>query len=145
MLNVQAWNWVLMMLWAALPAPGQETGSIELMLQTRNDRGVVRCALFNDGGRWLEDAFRHSTTPIRKRVATCRFEGVPPGPYAVVAFHDENENAKLDTSLFGIPEEGYAASRGAHRTLGPPSYSDARFTYEGGRLRPRAKMSYLSF
>ena len=31
---------------------------------------------------------------------------LPPGRYAVNAFHDENDNGKLDTNLVGIPSEG---------------------------------------
>lgn len=122
-----------------------ESGSIELLLLTRNDRGVVRCALFGDDDEWLGQARMHGTTRIRAKLASCRFDGVPPGTYAVVAYHDENENAELDKNLVGIPKEGYAASRDAHRVLGAPSYADARFRYDGGRVRLRAKMSYLSF
>lgn len=128
---------------SSVPAP--EGGTIELELLARNDRGVVRCALFSGEDKWLEDAFRHGTTALRGRLATCRFLDVPPGTYAAVAYHDENENAELDKNLVGIPKEGYAASRDAHRVLGAPSYTDARFRFEGGRIRLRAKMTYLSF
>ena len=36
------------------------------------------------------------------------------GTYAVACFHDANKNGKLDTGIFGIPQEGVCASNGGH-------------------------------
>jgi uncharacterized protein (DUF2141 family) len=35
-----------------------------------------------------------------------------PGTYAVGAYHDENNNSRLDTDLIGYSTEGYALSIG---------------------------------
>jgi uncharacterized protein (DUF2141 family) len=53
------------------------------------------------------------------------FTNLEPGAYAVIAFHDENDNGKLDKNLFGIPTEGYGFSNDAEGFLGPPSFKDA--------------------
>ena len=49
---------------------------------------------------------------------------VPPGAYAVAAFHDENGNGKLDRNLLGLPTEPYAFSNDAGRR-GAPTVADA--------------------
>ena len=50
---------------------------------------------------------------------------LPPGQYAVNAFHDENGNGELDTNLFGIPTEGYGFANDPRTTFGPPDFEDA--------------------
>ncbi|MGO1118427.1 DUF2141 domain-containing protein [Rhodovibrionaceae bacterium A322] len=53
------------------------------------------------------------------------FSDLPPGRYAVAAFHDQNGNEELDSNLLGIPTEGYGFSKGASGLAGPPSFEDA--------------------
>ena len=50
---------------------------------------------------------------------------LPPGQYAVNAFHDENGNGELDTNLFGIPSEGYGFANDPDSTFGPPKFEAA--------------------
>ena len=50
---------------------------------------------------------------------------LPPGRYAVNAFHDENDNGELDTNLFGIPSEGYGFANDPSTTFGPPDFEAA--------------------
>ena len=70
----------------------------------------------------------------------CVFKGVPKGVYGISAFHDQNNNGKLDTNLLGLPTEDYCASRDARNTFGPPSFEDAKFSYDGGLKRLKARM-----
>ena len=52
---------------------------------------------------------------------TVVFESVPPGRYAVSAFHDENGDGQMQVSDAGIPIEGWAMTNG--ETLrGEPSF-----------------------
>ncbi len=50
------------------------------------------------------------------------------GEYALRYFHDENNNGKLETNLFGIPTEGYGYSNSAKPAFGPVKYEEAKFT-----------------
>ena len=67
----------------------------------------------------------------RARAGTLRFvlRDLPPGRYAVNAFHDENDNGELDTNLVGIPTEGYGFANdpsvvfGLRTSRRPPSRS----------------------
>jgi uncharacterized protein (DUF2141 family) len=51
------------------------------------------------------------------------FHNLPPGRYAVSAFHDENDNGRLDTDTVGFPTEGIGFSNEA-RGL-PPDFAKA--------------------
>ena len=50
---------------------------------------------------------------------------LPPGRYAVNAFHDENANGELDTNLVGIPSEGYGFANDSDSSFGPPDFEAA--------------------
>src|SRR6266851_1605425 len=64
-----------------------------------------------------------STGPV-----TVAFDNLPPGTYAVGAYHDENGNDHLDTNLVGLPIEGYALSNGVRAILSKPTFQQAAFT-----------------
>jgi uncharacterized protein (DUF2141 family) len=66
---------------------------------------------------------RASTAPI-----TVVFDNLPPGTYAVGAFHDENANDHLDTNVIGLPVEGYALSNGVRAVFAKPEFQQAAFT-----------------
>jgi uncharacterized protein (DUF2141 family) len=115
------------------------TNVIEFETYNRNGAGVVRCGLFKQGG-WLKDAFRAATVKINGKKALCVFKEVPAGTYGISAFHDENNDGKLDTNLVGYPIEQYCASNNARNLMSAPSWSDAKFSYRGGTLRLRGFM-----
>lgn len=112
---------------------------VEFEIQTKNDSGVVRCGLFKEAG-WLKDAFRASIVKIHKNKARCIFKEVPVGIYGISAFHDEDNDGKLNTNLVGYPTEQYCASNNARNMFSAPSWKDAKFRYKGGASKLRGVM-----
>ena len=53
------------------------------------------------------------------------FAQLPPGRYAVIVIHDENDDGRLDANAFGMPTEGYGFSNDAHGFLSAPSFDAA--------------------
>jgi uncharacterized protein (DUF2141 family) len=121
---------------ASEPAPSPV---LEFRTSVRGDQGVVRCGLFRQSG-WLKNPVQAAVSAIHGGVALCVFNGVAKGVYGISAFHDQNNNGKLDTNLLGLPTEDYCASRDARNTFGPPSFEDAKFSYDGGLKRLKARM-----
>jgi uncharacterized protein (DUF2141 family) len=72
-------------------------------------------------------AFRQASVEIVNGTATAIFAGVPYGEYAVAAYHDENNNGKMDTGFLGIPVEGVGASNNPHPKFSAPSFTECRF------------------
>ena len=96
--------------------------------------GNVFVGLYASPNKFLHgnecDAFkkvRASAGPI-----IIAFDNLPPGTYAVGAYHDENGNGHLDTSPIGLPVEGYALSNVVRAILAAPRFTDAAFTVGGG-------------
>ncbi len=112
---------------------------LEFETVMRGTDGVVRCGLFAEKG-WLKDPVQAAVGKIKDGKAVCAFKGIPKGVYGISAFHDENNNGKLDTNFIGLPIEDYCASRDARGSFGPPSFADAKFSYAGGQKRISARM-----
>ena len=60
---------------------------------------------------------------------TVTVPGVPPGRYAVQAYHDANDNGDLDRGIFGIPREGIGFSNDAMAKLVRPKFTVAAFDH----------------
>ena len=80
----------------------------------------------------------------RAHAGTIRFvlHDLPPGRYAVAAFHDENGNGDLDTNLVGIPSEGTGFANDPPSEFGPPDFESAALTLGD---EPAAAVMTLSY
>lgn len=110
----------------------------------RNSRGVIRACLTQDrlhfpNCRADSAAVRQSVNAGAGRVV---FVGVTPGDYAVILFHDENANRRLDT-LLGIPKEGFGFSRNPVVRFGAPRYDRTDIEIAPGFTRIRVRLQYL--
>lgn len=107
-----------------------KTAQLTVILENfRNDQGQVLVALYDSPttfGR-QDKMWRGIKTAIVAKKATLVFPAVPLGEYGILVLHDENMNNQLDCGLFGIPKEGYAASKNAKGFFGPPKFNDAKF------------------
>jgi uncharacterized protein (DUF2141 family) len=97
----------------------------------KSDKGAVEVALFDQAAAFPtkpEKAIVKQRAPITGGTATVEFRDLKPGTYAVSAYHDVNNNGKMDANFIGIPKEPTGASNDAKGRMGPPSFKDARFT-----------------
>lgn len=88
----------------------------------QSDVGEVRIAVFATTEGWPEQdalATRRAAVKSSGRRATVKFDDLPAGTYAAIAFHDTDGDGKLTKGLFGIPKEPWGASNGARAALGP--------------------------
>jgi uncharacterized protein (DUF2141 family) len=110
----------------------------------RSSDGVVRCALYNSPAAFPKagQEWRGVIAPIRDRQATCVFNGVPAGNYAVAFFHAEHNETQLTPGLFGKPTQGYGFSNNASGSFGPPNFNAAAFRYDGGNLALQDSLTY---
>ncbi len=97
-------------------------GSFERAIRLASEEGFL-----NDPDRVAGAALRAND---RKRAAVS-FKNLTPGRYAVILFHDENGNGKLDKNFWGVPTEPYGFSNNAEGTFGPPGFDDAALTLDG--------------
>jgi uncharacterized protein (DUF2141 family) len=102
----------------------------------RNSRGVVGVLVFNSAVGWPERfsaALKAKSSPAQPGVTEIVIPGLPPGDYAVVVLHDENENEKLDRGLFGMPTEQWGMSNNPSYSVSAPPFDAARFRFAGNQ------------
>jgi uncharacterized protein (DUF2141 family) len=129
----------------AAMAEAQSGNTITVVVSgLRNNNGQVRCGLFNSAATFPTNGqeFMGAIGTPANQQATCTFNNVPPGTYAVAYFHAENGETKLKTGLFGQPEQGYGFSRNATGTMGPPSFNAAAYAYAGGNVTFPVTITY---
>ena len=56
------------------------------------------------------------------------FEALPPGDYAVAAFHDRDGDGQLGANFAGMPTEGFGFSNDARGFMGPPTFDAAKIS-----------------
>ena len=126
-------------------AEAQQGNTISVPISgLHNNNGNVRCGLYNSAATFPKDGqqFQGVVAAITNQQATCVFTNVPPGTYAVAAFHAEQGETTMRTGMFGQPKEGYGFSRNAAGTFGPPSFGDAAYAYSGGAVNFPITISY---
>lgn len=110
----------------------------------RSAKGLVRVCLTSDPANFpacIDDADA-VTRSVPAGTRAVRFEGLPPGPYALAVIHDENGNARLDT-FAGIPREGFGFSRNPPIGFGAPRFAAARFDLAGDPGMQQVRMRYI--
>lgn len=106
----------------------QEKHTVTLDFQgMKSDKGSLYVALYNKEDNFLKKPIKGTILKIEDRKATVTLKEIPTGVYAVSAFHDANDNKKMDTNFLGIPKEPTGMSNGATGFMGPPKYKDAKF------------------
>ena len=121
-----------------------QDGVVEVEVSgVRTGRGHVLVAICTHAEFLKEHCGFKGSTEAQPGTVPVRVAGVPPGTYAVQAWHDENDNGRIDRDLLGIPTEGIGFSRNAPIRLGPPSFEDAAFTVEASGARTALKLRYF--
>lgn len=113
------------------------TGSVEVRVgPVQGSEGQVGCQLFNSAAGFPmahDRAVQSVQAPIAQARATCVFDALAPGSYAVAVVHDTNGNQRIDTNALGLPTEAYGVSNNRTRALSAPRWEEARFQLETGQ------------
>ena len=99
-----------------------------------HDRGKAIASLFHAGDDIFGKPHSRVMATIHQGKATLVFSNVKPDSYAVIVFHDENDNNNLDHNFLRLPAEPLGYSNGFKLTLfsGLPSFEKLRFAFAAG-------------
>ena len=124
---------------AALADPPSDAGSTihADVGPLRATKGAVACRLYKSGDGFPQNASGTITRRVKVTgaVTRCTFDKLPPGTYAVMVHHDENDNKKFDKNFLGMPLEGYGASNNHVPALSAPTWEASKFVVERGKTR----------
>lgn len=112
-----------------------DAAEIVVRLDNPPPEGTLVFLLFDSANAFgdLRDPLKTLWSPSDGR-ETYRFEEVPAGEYALVVYHDENENGRLDKNFIGIPKEPMGFSN-RYKPKGPPTFDRARFAVNADEIR----------
>ena len=130
---------IVAVLVTAIPVAATDAPIIFVQISNlKTDTGEIRCALFRDPAGFPREPERAAARVVAKiegRNATCLFSGMAAGRVAITAFHDENNNGKVDLRFGLIPKEGIGWSRNPQVSLRAPKFEEAVMPYDGGSTR----------
>lgn len=95
----------------------------------RSAEGMVRVSVC-PRATFLKDCPWHASVPARAGPVTLTLPDIPPGRYAVQAFHDANGDGKLARYWYGLPREGVGFSNDAMAHITIPRFSVAAFDHD---------------
>jgi len=112
------------------PAVGAAPGNVDLVVHAvgfKHTRGHAVARLFAPGDDLMGPGRAEVKADVHGSEATLSFPGLVPGSYAVLVFHDENDNGTLDHGVFGPIEPTGLSDGVGHGHFGPPSFDKAKF------------------
>ena len=95
--------------------------------------GTVRVGLYQDPKTFRKEAqaVAIQQVPASAGMVTVSFDALPPGRYAIMAYHDEDGNGELNRRFGMFPTEGYGLSNNP-TVSGPPAFADSAFELPAG-------------
>ena len=114
------------------PTDGPETGELTVHASGfSHSRGHAVAKLFAPGDNVLKPGRWQLAKTIEGGAAVFNFAALPAGRYAVVVFHDQNDNLEIDHGLLG-PSEPLAFSGGFVLSLlsGRPDFERLQFEFK---------------
>jgi uncharacterized protein (DUF2141 family) len=118
-------GWPALLAFLLMPAVAHAARLDIELTGVENDHGLVRVAVCTPETFTTKHCPFTGAASAAPGSVTVSIDGVPPGRYAVQAYHDEDGNGRLRRGLFGIPTEAIGFSRDARVRLSAPSFEDA--------------------
>ncbi|WP_250629577.1 DUF2141 domain-containing protein [Aureibaculum algae] len=97
-----------------------------------SDKGVLRFALY-DKATFMKTPLDGQVAKIKDGAASIELNNVAPGEYAIICYHDGNNNDALDYDENGMPKEDWGMTNNPV-LMGPPTFDIAKFTVENKSL-----------
>ncbi|TYP99349.1 uncharacterized protein (DUF2141 family) [Tenacibaculum adriaticum] len=116
--------WGIMML-TNITSIGGRNITVTVVNATSN-QGKINFALYTKEG-FRKKPMLSKSAIIENGKSKVVFENVEEGEYAIVCYHDKNNNGRMDFEANGMPLEDYGASNNKLNPFGPPTYESAKF------------------
>lgn len=109
----------------------KNTINIKVNFNVKKNTGKIALMLVNSETNYkTRKPIKAAKSNVNDNEVSVMFYSVPKGEYAVMAYHDVNNNGKLDTNFLGIPSEPFAFSNNAKGFMGAPKYDKVKFNAE---------------
>ena len=129
------------------PQPCEQiANSVLIQVQgVHSSQGTLVAELYGDTA---SDFLKKAGRIVRERVAarsgsvSVCLAAPRPGVYAVVVYHDENDNHRFDRAWNGLPAEGFGVSNNPRPFMRPPTLAEAAFEVGSGHRVMKIELRY---
>ena len=130
-------------IFGALPAQADESRLLVTLKDVRDNTGNLRASIYREPDSFRKEALALEvvTIPAKKGDIQLAFKALPPGRYAIMAYHDADTDGKLGLRFGMFPTEGYGLSNNP-KVMGPPKFADSAFDLTGSETSIEIKLSY---
>lgn len=89
-------------------------------------KGEIQVSVYDNANSFLKENEEYRIYRFKVKEVKDRFviNDLPKGEYALIIYHDENDNKEMDKSLLGMPKEGYGFSKNFKPGLSRPDFED---------------------
>jgi uncharacterized protein (DUF2141 family) len=110
----------------------EERGDLKITLSNIKKAGKIYAAVYKEGDDFPSDKtiLSRSSGDAAKGKCELTIGAIPFGAYAIAVYQDVNGNGKLDTGMFGIPQEPFAFSNNFRPKFGGPSFDKCKFDFK---------------
>ncbi|PWH84009.1 hypothetical protein DIS18_05535 [Algibacter marinivivus] len=106
----------------------KNTVNIKVNFNVKKNSGKIALMLVNSEKNYKKrQPIKAAKSNVVNGRVSVMFYSIPKGDYAVMAYHDVNNNEKLDTNFLGIPSEPFVFSNNAKGFMGAPKFEKAKF------------------
>ena len=127
----------------ALPMPVLAAQLDIELTGVENGHGLVRVAICTPATFTTKRCPYTGAAPAKPGSVVVSVTDVPPGRYAVQAYHDEDGSGRLRKGLFGIPADAIGFSRDAPVRLRAPSFEEAAIDIAEPATATRLRLRHL--
>lgn len=130
-------------LFGAISAQADESRLIVTLKDVRDSTGQIRASIYREPETFRKEdrAVAVVSVPAQKGDLKLAFLALPPGRYAIMAYHDADSDSKLGLRFGMFPTEGYGLSNNP-KVMGPPKFADSAFDLSGPETSIEIKLSY---
>jgi uncharacterized protein (DUF2141 family) len=130
-------------LFGAISAQADESRLIVTLKDVRDSTGQIRASIYREPETFRKEdrAVAVVSVPAQKGDLKLAFLALPPGRYAIMAYHDADSDSKLGLRFGMFPTEGYGLSNNP-KVIGPPKFADSAFDLSGQETSIEIKLSY---
>lgn len=97
------------------------------LTRVASDQGTLNVAVYDSEQSFRKTVTRGVRVPARTGSVSVEIDDLPAGDYAVMVFHDLDDDGELATNLLGIPKEPWGGSLQGRSVFGAPGWKDVRF------------------
>ncbi len=94
----------------------------------KSNEGHLLIALYDSAESFLKKPAKALRVAAQANTNSVQFTDLPVGDYAVVVFHDANNNGKLDRNPVGMPIEDYAFGNNAVGNMAAPTFLESKIS-----------------